>query len=118
MKRRRSVFAPPVELSLDSLRPGRSDESDGQLEIEDWSAIPETAAAEAETKLIIEQAIRKLPDMYRAVVILRDVEELTTEEAARVLEVSEDVVKTRLHRARLALRQELDQHFRRLRGAA
>ena len=116
MKRRRSVFAPKQELSLDNLRPGRADRADGPVEIADWSAIPETAAAEAETRAIIEDAIRKLPDIYRAVVILRDVEELTTEEAARVLDVSEDVVKTRLHRARLALRQELDQHFRSPRG--
>lgn len=116
MKRRRSVFAPQVELSLDDLHPRRFDGGEGPVEIADWSAIPETAAAEVETRGIIERAIRKLPDIYRAVVILRDVEELTTEEAARVLDVSEDVVKTRLHRARLALRQELDQHFRSPKG--
>jgi RNA polymerase sigma-70 factor (ECF subfamily) len=117
MKRRKSVFAPQIELSLEDLGPRDPDGGQGLLEIADWSAIPETAAAEAETRTIIEQAIRKLPDIYRAVVLLRDVEELTTEEAARVLEVSEDVVKTRLHRARLALRQELDRHFQTPKGA-
>jgi RNA polymerase sigma-70 factor (ECF subfamily) len=50
--------------------------------------------------------------MYRAVILLRDVEELSTAETAEVLEVTEEVVKTRLHRARLAVRQKLDGYLR------
>jgi RNA polymerase sigma-70 factor (ECF subfamily) len=45
------------------------------------------------------------------VVVLRDIEELTTEEAAEVLDVSIEVIKTRLHRGRLALRQKLDRYL-------
>jgi len=50
--------------------------------------------------------------LYRTVLLLRDVEGLTTEDTARTLDVSADVVKTRLHRARLALRQKLDGYLR------
>jgi RNA polymerase sigma-70 factor (ECF subfamily) len=57
--------------------------------------------------------IDQLPESYRTVLILRDIEELDTEEAARVLGVSENVVKVRLHRARQALRSLLEPRFKR-----
>jgi RNA polymerase sigma-70 factor (ECF subfamily) len=60
----------------------------------------------------LRKALRDLPDMYRSVVLLRDVEGLSTAEAASVLEVTEDVVKQRLHRGRLALRKSLDEYVR------
>jgi RNA polymerase sigma-70 factor, ECF subfamily len=60
----------------------------------------------------LSHAIGRLPEIYRSVVLLRDVEELTTEEAAEILEISPDSVKTRLHRGRLALRQEMDGYLR------
>jgi len=50
------------------------------------------------------------------VVLLRDVEELTTEETAEVLDISPDAVKTRLHRGRLALRQQMDHYLRTAKG--
>jgi len=46
------------------------------------------------------------------VILLRDVEELSTTETAQILDLTEDVVKTRLHRARLAVRQVLDEYLR------
>jgi RNA polymerase sigma-70 factor, ECF subfamily len=52
-------------------------------------------------------AIRELPDSYRAVLLLRDLEELSTEETAEILGISTDLVKTRLHRARTALKTKL-----------
>lgn len=113
MKRRKSIFAPKEEISLDELRPHPTGDGDHRkLEIADWSALPEDAAHRSEIRRIVGQAIQELPDTYRSVILLRDVEELTTEEAASVLDVSTDVVKTRLHRARLALRQKLDQYLR------
>lgn len=113
MKRRKSVFAPDHELSLDELRPQATGEGDPRpIEIADWSGLPDDAAQRSEIRRIIGESIKELPDTYRAVILLRDVEELTTEEAASVLDVSTDVVKTRLHRARLALRQKLDQYLR------
>jgi RNA polymerase sigma-70 factor (ECF subfamily) len=116
MKRRKSVFAPETEISLDEMRPARKDGQAMAIEIADWSALPEDAAFDAEVRSVLDAAVRELPDIYRAVFLLRDVEELSTDEAAQVLDVSEDVVKTRLHRARLALRQKLDQHLRTSKG--
>jgi RNA polymerase sigma-70 factor (ECF subfamily) len=110
-KRRRSLFAPKEELSLDQLRPRKSG-SEGLLEIADWSALPEDLASDAELRRALDDAVHALPDLYRPVFLLRDVEGLSTEEAAEVLGVTEDVVKTRLHRARLMLRKDLDEHLR------
>ena len=57
---------------------------------------------------MVEQAIDGLPDIYRSVLILREIEGMTTEETAAVLGVEIDVVKTRLHRARAALRAAIE----------
>jgi RNA polymerase sigma-70 factor, ECF subfamily len=68
---------------------------------------PEQAASTGELGRLLEQAIDALPAPYRSVFMLRDVEELSTEEAAGCLEITEENVKTRLHRARAMLRREL-----------
>jgi len=113
MKRRRSLFAPDRELSLDAYMPAL-DNDDGRikLQIADWSSLPEDRLLRAELRQVLDKAIAALPDTYRSVILLRDVEELSTEEAAQVLDVSGDVIKTRLHRARLAIRQELDAYLK------
>jgi RNA polymerase sigma-70 factor (ECF subfamily) len=119
MKRRRSQFAPVRELSLDEFMPAL--EHDGEelkLQIADWSNLPEDRVLQAELRRVLDQAIAGLPDNYRMVILLRDVEELTTEEAAQVLDLSADVIKTRLHRARLAIRQELDAYLKTMEGSA
>lgn len=114
-KRRRSVFAPAEsqEISLDSLMPAK-DGQDGsvKLEIADWSRLPEDQTLRAELYRELQAAIRALPEIYRSVILLRDVEELNTRETAQVLDVTEDVVKKRLHRARLAIRKHLDTQLR------
>ena len=99
MKRRRSVFAPERELSLDELMP-----------VSGVAPLAENDLLRSELRGQLENALRQVPEMYRSVVLLRDVEELTTAESAQVLDVSEDVVKQRLHRGRLALRQILEAH--------
>jgi RNA polymerase sigma-70 factor, ECF subfamily len=106
MKRRKSVFAPERELSLDEFLPVH-------LEIADWSKLPEDEVLRGEMRDALQRAIQALPEMYRTVVLLRDIEELSTEETAHVLEISVDLVKTRLHRARLAIRQQLDGYLKR-----
>jgi RNA polymerase sigma-70 factor (ECF subfamily) len=68
---------------------------------------PEQQAANAELRTALEAAILSLPQKYRSVVMLRDVEELTTAEAARTLEISEDAIKVRLHRAHALVRRAL-----------
>jgi RNA polymerase sigma-70 factor (ECF subfamily) len=111
-KRRKSIFAPTPaqEISLDELMPSK----DGGLKVEiaDWSNLPEDQLLRAEMKTELQAAIRRLPDIYKSVILLRDAEELSTAEAAQILEVTEDVVKTRLHRARLAVRKALDERLR------
>lgn len=120
MKRRKSVFAPTQELSIDDFLPHAEHDGGGgrKLEIADWSALPDRQVLQGELRQVINDAIQTLPEIYRAVILLRDIEELTTEEAAQVLEVSQEVIKTRLHRARLAIRQTLDEYLRRAQAAA
>lgn len=113
MRRRKSIYAPEEELSLDQLMPGFRDDSDGRkLEIADWSHLPEKEAMSAETREMLRKSILELPDIYRHTLLLRDMEELSTEETAEVLGINTDAVKTRLHRARLALRQRMDHRMR------
>ena len=100
MQRRRSVFAPTHELSIDELAPSE--------EVPDGASAPEGSLLSTELRAIIDRVIVELPPSYRAVVLLRDLEELTTDETAQILGLTTDVVKTRLHRGRAAMRQKLD----------
>jgi RNA polymerase sigma-70 factor, ECF subfamily len=68
---------------------------------------PEQQAWRAEVRVLLESAIEAIPASYRAVFVLREIEGLSTSETAQCLDVGEDVVKTRLHRARGYLRAEL-----------
>ena len=108
MKRRRSVFAPDREVSLDELLPGADSNGIAVSDrVPDSRELPEQRLLRAELNAELETAMQDLPANYRSVVLLRDVEGLSTTEAAEVLELSEDVVKQRLHRGRLALRKRL-----------
>lgn len=111
MKRRKSVFAPSRELSLDGCLPNH------KIEIADWSGLPDRQVLRSEMKETLDRAISELPENYRSVLLLRDVEDLSTSETAHVLDLSEDVVKTRLHRAHLAVRKNLDEYLRTVHGA-
>ncbi|MDX2118149.1 MAG: sigma-70 family RNA polymerase sigma factor [Planctomycetota bacterium] len=66
----------------------------------------------AEMRRIVQEKIDELPDAYRTVIVLRDIEGLDTSETARLLGDTENAIKTRLHRARLALRTLLDPYMR------
>ena len=114
MKRRKSVFAPDRELSLEEFIPAKTD-GDGQVRIEiaDWSGLPEDRLLQSEMKAVLRRAITDLPEKYRSVILLRDIDELSTQETAEILDVTDDVVKTRLHRARLSLRQKVDAYLAR-----
>lgn len=113
MKRRKSIYAPARELSLDELMLMTNHESDSyaKLQIADWSLLPDEQIQRAEVKAVLQRAITELPEMYKSVILLRDMEELSTQETAQILDVSVDSVKTRLHRARLAVRKQLDAYF-------
>ena len=113
MKRRKSVFAPSKELSLDQFLPAMDREGGHvKLQIADWSGLPDDQLLQAEMKHVLNHALSELPENYRSVILLRDVEELSTLETAQILDLTEDVVKTRLHRGRLAVRQKLDEYLR------
>ena len=73
----------------------------------DWSASAEDGLVSDETQALVRRAIDMLPPHYRAVVMLRDVEELSNEETAEILGEPVSSVKSRLHRARMALREQL-----------
>jgi RNA polymerase sigma-70 factor (ECF subfamily) len=77
----------------------------------DWSKRPDEQLQSGELKSHIEQALDELPEILRLVFLLRDVEGLSTEETAEVLDVTVPTVKTRLHRARLALRHAITAYF-------
>jgi RNA polymerase sigma-70 factor (ECF subfamily) len=100
-----------LEVSLEGHLPTFKEDGhrDGERSylLADWSAMPEERLASAEVRTILEQAIDALPDHYRAVLILRDVEELPNEEVASIVDDSVGSVKSRLHRARMALREVL-----------
>ncbi len=118
MKRRRSVFAPTQELSIEDFLPQAGQDGARRLEIADWSALPDEQTLRGELRSVIMKAIEALPEIYRSVIQLRDLEELSTEEAGQVLDVGPEVVKTRLHRARLAVRQKIDEYLKSEQSAA
>lgn len=103
-----------VNTELDHEQEAKLDRSDDAWRGANGSAAPfpvgpEDQAAARELGGFLERAMDSLPDIYRSVFVLREVEEMSTAEAAATLEISEELVKVRLHRARAALRQRLDE---------
>jgi len=98
------------ELPLDEL-PLPTHEELKRREIRDWDFDPADAAQSGEVREILTEAIKELPENYRAVVLLRDIEGLSTAETADALGINEGAVKTRLHRTRIFLREILSSHF-------
>ena len=100
-----------VEVKLEDYLPAfRADghrEGDRALLLADWSATPEAELLSGEARAILEEGLALLPEHYRAILVLRDVEELSNEEVAEALGESVASVKSRLHRARMALREVL-----------
>lgn len=98
----RSKKARPEE-SIDDLLPGY--EADGHMSApaSEWEPA-DTLVLRDEVQRAVRAAIDRLPEFYRTVLLLRDIEELSTEETALALEITPMAVKTRLHRARQALR--------------
>lgn len=103
MRLRRKV---PQEIAIDDLAIPTHEELKSRT-ISDWDIDPREAILRKELRETLQAAIEKLPALYRAVVVMRDVEELTTEETAAALGITEGAVKTRLHRARIFLREAL-----------
>ena len=100
------------ERSIEDLLPHFGD---GEHQIDPpapWKETPEAVQQRQEVRELVWRCIGELPEIYRSVLVLRDIEALDTAEASRILATSPGVVKTRLHRARQALRTLLDPYFR------
>jgi RNA polymerase sigma-70 factor (ECF subfamily) len=109
MKRRRSIFAPEHELSLETwVHQTTADGDFWNRQIPSQDELPDTKLYREEMNRTLTRGIQALPPNYRTVILLRDMEELSTEDTADILGVSADVVKQRLHRARLALRRLIE----------
>lgn len=100
----------PNQFSLDE--PIEGDDNLIPQEIEDWGPSPEQRFAQTEMHEILSNVIDTLEPDFRVVFVLRDIEELSTEETANTLGISVPAVKSRLLRARLKLRQKLNRYFR------
>ncbi|MEZ5400096.1 MAG: RNA polymerase sigma factor [Bryobacteraceae bacterium] len=99
------------EVSLDE--PHDTGEDAVVREIAVWDGTPEQRFSQTELRELLDSAIDSLAPIYRTVFLLRDVEELSTEETAAALELSIPAVKSRLLRARLQLRERLTRQFKR-----
>jgi len=94
-------------LSIEEEGPAFAPDGHFARPVADWSELPEDRLLSAERRRVLEQAIDALPPDYKAVVVLRDVEGLSNQEVAEILGATVLAVKSRLHRARLALRERL-----------
>ena len=109
-KRRKSKFAPQRELSLDEFLP--QDEAAVEQQVPAWATLPLDQVLNEELNRTLRQAIVELPEKYRLVLVLRDVEGFSTEESAQILNLTPANIKVRLHRARLFLRDKLKTYFK------
>lgn len=109
-KRRKSKFAPDRELSLEEFLP--ADEAAVELEVPGWAALPIDQILNEELKQHLQLSILELPENYRVVLVLRDIEDLSTEETGQILGLTPSNVKVRLHRARLFLRDQLKTYYK------
>ena len=107
MKLRKQRSTREVSIDEDS----QSDEDMGPFELSDWAPSPEELYREAELRNILRNTLQELQPGLRVVFVLRDIEGLSTEEAAEVLELTPVAVKARLWRARLQLRERLSKYF-------
>jgi RNA polymerase sigma-70 factor, ECF subfamily len=105
--RRRTVEGP----SLDAPS-GGSDEALRPLEIPDWDQSPQEVLIRNETYRYVLKAIRSLPDEYRTVIILCDLQQMSYQQIAQITSLSLEAVKTRIHRGRLMLRRKVEAYLR------
>jgi RNA polymerase sigma-70 factor (ECF subfamily) len=104
-----------LEVSLEEHLPTFKEDGhrDGERSylLADWSQNPEAELLDGEARAVLSRAIEGLPERYRAVLVLRDVEELSNEETAEILGESVASIKSRAHRARMALREQLPRRW-------
>lgn len=108
LRRRRGKPEEPIEPLLPAFR----DDGHAVDPAVSWPEPCDRLLERREVRVLVRRAIDRLPESYRTVLVLRDLEELDTAEVARLLAITENAVKIRLHRARQALRGLLDPHLR------
>ncbi len=99
------------ESPLDPVGPGFDGEGHHERPVVDWSPLADKLREDKELGEGIRRAVEALPESYRTVVVLADYQEMSMKEIAEILDISVPNVKTRLHRARLALREALDSYI-------
>ena len=100
------------EQSIESMLPSFLEDGHHEERFQSWEEPVDKLMERAENRQLVRQQIDALPEGYRTVLVLRDIEGLDTEETAKVLGLSVNATKIRLHRARQALRTLLAPHFR------
>ena len=111
MKRRKRKLD-TLEDSLEELdNPATDDRGRFVRQVAHWEDTPAEQMLKKELRTVLNDAILKLPDLYRAVFVLRDVEGNSTEETAAILNITVEAAKSRLRRARAFLREQLDPHM-------
>ena len=108
-KRRKSKFAPKKDISLEDFIP--EDKENIPDSLPQWASEPLEKILNTELSENIQQSILSLPEKYRIVLILRDIEGFSTGETAQILNIKPASVKVRLHRARLFLKEKLKGYF-------
>jgi RNA polymerase sigma-70 factor (ECF subfamily) len=109
MSRRRSKFAPRESLSLEELMANPTEATRGSND--KWPRNPEDLVLQEELRDQLERAVQSLPERFRLVLILRDMEGLHTKEVAHIMGISELTARMRLHRARVYVRNTLDRYL-------
>ncbi|MBS0261111.1 MAG: sigma-70 family RNA polymerase sigma factor [Planctomycetes bacterium] len=99
------------EVSIETLLPTFDETGHQTQPVPAWRQPPDAQLVGDENRALVRQCIDRLPDEYRTVILLRDIEEYSTEETAVALQTTPGAIKTRLHRARQALRTLLEPHF-------
>jgi RNA polymerase sigma-70 factor (ECF subfamily) len=92
---------------LEAAQVSGDDEARQPRQLADWSRMPDEELLRTQLREAVAKALRDLPEIYRAPVVLRDIEGLTTEEASSRLKLKDQTLKSRLHRGRLMLRERL-----------
>lgn len=100
------------EESIEPLLPVYQADGHAQETFGSWHEPVDVTMTRAENRALVRACIEQLPESYRTILLLRDIEEMDTDETARALGISANAVKIRLHRARQALRSLLAPHFR------
>ena len=112
LMRLRAKSRRPAEEDIDALLPTFIEDGHQTERNAGWTEPADEVIEREETRALVRECIDRLPDAYRIVLHLRDIEEKSTEETATILGITGNAVKIRLHRARQALRTLLDRHMR------